>query len=253
MRHTVEDEPHFCIRTLAAVFGGGRELGRHAHAWGQLITAASGVMTVWTEAGSWVAPPHWAIWVPDGVRHAIRFTGETTLLTLYVRPGWGRDPPAGCQVVAAGPLLRALIQRATEIGMLDERDPIHRSVARLILEELTVRKTAPFELPAPASDDARRAAELMTRGEDPDSTAELARRVGTSTRTLERRFLAETGLTLAAWRRQARLQGALRDLASGRPVKQAAATAGYATPSAFVSAFRSAFGASPGRYFAPEG
>ena len=56
----------------------------HAHSWGQLIYAATGVVTVWTEHGMWVVPPHWAIWAPAGVAHGLRFTGLASLRTLYL-------------------------------------------------------------------------------------------------------------------------------------------------------------------------
>ncbi|WP_425542506.1 helix-turn-helix domain-containing protein [Sphingomonas oligophenolica] len=36
---------------------------------------------------------------------------------------------------------------------------------------------------------------------------------------------------------------------SGASVKKAAAAAGYATPSAFLAAFRAVFGITPARYF----
>ena len=71
-----------------------------------------------------------------------------------------------------------------------------------------------------------------------------------SARTLERRFLAETGLTVAGWGRQARLLQGLRGLAAGQPVKRVAQAAGYRSASAFVAAFRVVFGQTPGRYFA---
>src|ERR1700682_5516336 len=86
-RHTPDDEPHFLVRTLATEFPGGRALARHAHPWGQLIYATSGVLSVWTEQGSWVAPPHWAVWAAAGVVHPMRFTGSASLRTLYLRPG----------------------------------------------------------------------------------------------------------------------------------------------------------------------
>jgi AraC-like DNA-binding protein len=77
--------------------------------------------------------------------------------------------------------------------------------------------------------------------------------VGLGIRTLERQFLAETGLTPGRWRRQHALLGALERLAVGTPIKQVAAAAGYATPSAFTAAFRAFFGTTPARYFAERG
>ena len=85
-RRTPGDEPYFAIRTAAGSFVDGAEIGAHSHGWGQLIYAISGVLSVWTSQGSWVAPAGWAIWAPAGVRHSIRFTGATRLRTLYLDP-----------------------------------------------------------------------------------------------------------------------------------------------------------------------
>ena len=63
-------------------------------------------------------------------------------------------------------------------------------------------------------------------------------------------FLRETGLTLGRWRRRLRFASALRLLAEGHAVTSVAVDVGYASPSAFVSAFRRELGTTPGRYFA---
>jgi AraC-like DNA-binding protein len=249
-RQTVDDERFHIVRTAAADLPGGFALDHHTHPWPQLIYASAGVMTVWTEAGSWIAPPHWAVWAPARVRHGIRFSGHCALRTLYVRPQEAAGLPARCSVVAVSLLLRELILRTVEIGILDERTPSHGAMARLILDEVRDLPTPSLDLPMPVSVAARRAAEQILEGVPACPIAELARRVGISSRTLERRFAQETGMTVGRWRRQARLLDALRQLASGETVKVVAEDQGYSSPSAFVSAFRSAFGVTPARYFA---
>jgi AraC-like DNA-binding protein/mannose-6-phosphate isomerase-like protein (cupin superfamily) len=249
-RHTVADEPHFMIRTLSADFEDGRALAPHAHPWGQLIYAASGVMSVWTGQGSWVAPPHWAVWAPAGVAHALRFTGRTSLRTLYLRPERWPGLPETSAVIGVPALLRELILRAVELGMLDEREPGHVALAELVVHELRARPAPALELPLPRSARLRRVAEhLAGAPADRSGHAALARRFGIGARTLERGFAAETGLSLGCWRRQARFLHALRRLGAGAQVKQVAAEAGYRSPSAFVAAFRSALDTTPGRYF----
>lgn len=250
IRRTAGDEPFFVVRTLASEAADGHATGRHTHAWGQLVYCASGVMTVWTEDGAWVAPPHWAVWVPHGVLHEIRFVGRCALRTLYLRADLAEGLPGRCGVIGVSPLLRECLLRAVEIGMLDTRDETQAALARLIRAELAGRDARPLELLAPTSAQARRAAELLSDREGRCTVEAAARAVGLSPRALERRFLAETGLPIARWSRQARLLHALRDLAGGASVKAAAHIAGYSTASAFVAAFRAAFGATPGRYFA---
>ena len=249
-RRLVADEPFLVIRAAASDLGGGQVIAPHAHDWHQLIYASAGVMTVTTEAGSWVVPPNRAVWVPAGIRHAIRFAGQSRFRTLYMMPGWSERLPATCLVVAVSPLLSALVVRAAELRALDRRDGVEGALAALIVDEFRQAAVPPFSLPQPESDGARRAAALIAAGaREAESVAALARAVGLGARTLERRFHVETGMTLGRWRRHHALLGALEQVAGGAPVKAAAAAAGYAAPSAFVAAFRAAFGTTPGRYF----
>ena len=109
----------------------------------------------------------------------------------------------------------------------------------------------PFGLPEPRSEAMRRVVDRLFAGGD-TGLAAVAREVGLSPRTLERRFLAETGMSLGRWRRRGSLLAAIERLAAGASVKQAGAAAGYAAPSAFVAAFKAEFGETPGRYFAGD-
>ena len=248
-RHTPADETHFLVRTLAAEFTDGRALAPHTHPWGQLIYAVAGVVSVWTEQGSWVVPPHWAVWAPAGIAHAMRFTGATSLRTLYLRPGVA-GLAANSAVVIVSPLLRELILRAAEIGMLDERDRMHVAITDLIVDELRSRTTPTLDLPLPRSERLRRVAEYLAQTpKDRRGHAVLGKRFGIGERTLERGFIIETGLSLGRWRRQARFLFALRTLGAGALVKHAAIDAGYRSPSAFIAAFRTAFNTTPRRYF----
>jgi AraC-like DNA-binding protein len=248
-RHTPADEPHFLVRTLAADFADGDVIGPHAHSWDQLIYAVTGVVSVWTEHGQWVVPPHWAIWAPAGIEHGLRFTGTASLRTLYLRPGITSLAPRST-VVTVSPLLRELILRAVGERMLDARDHVHRALVDLIVHECLPCAAPPLDLPLPRSGRLRAIAEHLTNhASDRVSHASLAKHFAIGLRTLERAFLADTGLSLGQWRRHARFMDALRRLGAGGSVKHAASEAGYRTTSAFVAAFRSSFKTTPGRYF----
>jgi AraC-like DNA-binding protein len=246
-RHSPADELHFVLRTMRMTMHDGQTIDPHAHDWHQLIYASAGVMTVSTDRGLWVVPPQWAIWAPAGVRHAIRFSGASSFATLYLRPSDWSDLPVESCVLSVSPLLRELILRACEHGMLDRRDGVQQATAVLIVDAFRTQSVPALSLPSPTSEVLRRVAENCVR--DDIGSAELARRFGLGVRTLERRFLAETGMTFGQWRRHARFLDALRLLAQGVPVKQVAADAGYRNPSAFVAAFGETFGTTPGRYF----
>jgi AraC-like DNA-binding protein len=252
-RRTVADEPFLLIRTSTADLGAGGVVPSHVHDWHQLVHVRSGLMTVRTVDGSWIAPPTWAIWVPAGTDHAIRFTGASALRTCYVRPDWPDRPagvPGGCTALAVSPLLRELIARATTVGMLDLRVPAEAALATLIVDELGAPGPPPFTLPEPSSATTRRAAQLiLDNAVEAAGTATLARAVGVGVRTLERRFFAETGMTLGRWRQQRMLLRGLEQVAGGASIASASALAGYGSPSAYIAAFKKAFGATPARYF----
>jgi methylphosphotriester-DNA--protein-cysteine methyltransferase len=152
--------------------------------------------------------------------------------------------------MAVSPLLRELIVRATDLGMLDGRDPVEAAVAGLIASELGSAGPPPFTLPEPSSPAMVAVARLIT-GNAPAAagTAHLARAVGLGIRTLERRFQAETGMTLGRWRQQRMLLRGLEHIAGGASVAAASVTSGYHSPSAFIAAFRKAFDATPAKYF----
>jgi AraC-like DNA-binding protein len=135
--------------------------------------------------------------------------------------------------------------------MLDERDRVEAATAALILAELGHAGPPPFALPQPVSAMTRQAA-LLLASDASDSLAAVARAVGLGTRTLERRFRAETGLTPGRWRQQRKLMATLELIALGEQVKTAAVAAGFASASAYVAAFRKVFGVTPARYFAPH-
>src|ERR1700735_2328704 len=60
-RRSVADEAYWVVRTSAANLKAAAVLPNHAHEWHQLIYVSAGLMSVATEAGSWVAPATWAI------------------------------------------------------------------------------------------------------------------------------------------------------------------------------------------------
>ena len=138
--------------------------------------------------------------------------------------------------------------------MLDRRVPSEAAIAALIVDELGEPGPPPFTLPEPTSTVTATAARLILEdAAEAAGTATLARAVGVGVRTLERRFRAETGMTLGRWRQQRMLLRGLEQVAGGASIKVAAASAGYGSPSAYIAAFKKAFGATPARYFSAGG
>lgn len=239
------------VRSYAVTHPPGLGLSPRAYPdWDQLAYAARGVMTVVTEQGTWVVPPHRAVWIPAGVTFSVRMSGRVTLRTLFFRPRMRGRLPRSCAALNVSPLVRELVLHACRLNMLRRDVVADRRLARVLLDQLATLPAEPLQLPMPSEARARAAAEAMLGDPGGPSLDEVARSAGASKRTLERLFLHDTAMTLGRWRRRLRLVEALRLLAEGHPVTRVAVDVGYETPSAFVSAFRRELGRTPGRYFA---
>jgi AraC-like DNA-binding protein len=219
--------------------------------WDQLAYAARGVISVTTAEGTWLVPPHRAIWIPAGVVHSIRMSGRVVVRTLFFRAGLAaRRLPRTCRAVNVSPLVRELVLHASRRNTLRGDRLADRRLVQVILDQLETLSAEPLRLPMPVDPRARKAAELLqTEPGEPVTLAEAARATGASKRTLERLFLAETHLTFGRWRQRLRFVEALRLLANGHAVTRVALDVGYQGPSAFISAFRRELGKTPGRYF----
>lgn len=224
----------------------GARIDRHRHDDHQIVYAASGVLSVSTDSGTWIAPATRAIWIPAGTSHEHRAYGRTDLHLVGLPASDNPlelDTPA---VLSVGPLLRELIIAYTT-------EPSDGSAERariraVLLDRLRHSPQQPLRLPT--ARDGRLAAVCAALDADPAdnrSLAELGAEAGASERTLSRLFRAEFAMTFPQWRTQLRLHHALVLLAEDHPVTTVAHRCGWASPSAFIDVFRQAFGHTPGR------
>ncbi|MEV0285710.1 MULTISPECIES: helix-turn-helix transcriptional regulator [unclassified Kribbella] len=220
--------------------GGG--IDPHWHEQHQIVYAGRGVLSVTTEAGSWIAPANRAIWVPSGTLHQHRAYGETALHTV----GLTENPLAlnAPSALVVSPLLRELILAYTTL----ETDPTEQHRLYLVLlDQLRRSPQRPTYLPTPR--DPRLAAVCQLLQDDPADNrtlTELGREIGASERTLSRLCKTDLGMTFPQWRTELRLHLALRLLAGGDSVTRVAHQCGWASTSAFIDTFRRAFGHTPG-------
>jgi AraC-like DNA-binding protein len=155
--------------------------------------------------------------------------------------------PHHISVVLPSPLVRAIIQDIRRVEVLRADDTAARRLAAVLLDQLAVQRELPVFVPALSSALTQRvAAALAADPADTPRAADLAGALGVSTRTLERAFIADTRMTLGEWRQRSRLTRAIALLAGGADVKDVALEAGFATPSAFVTAFKRYVGMTPG-------
>ncbi|MDQ0472553.1 AraC family transcriptional regulator [Labrys wisconsinensis] len=210
------------VSLYAQPHGDGETTGWHSHERGQLLAAARGLMVATTAVGAWYVPADHALWIPPGVAHDVAMRGPVWMTSAYVAPPAALGLPHGCKVLAVSPLLRAAIAAlAGEPPLYDEAGR-GGHLAALIVDEIGRAADAALALPMPSDRrlvrlcHALMAAPQMRRGLDA-----LAEAAGMSRRSLTRHFRAETGLSVLAWRRRARVLAALgpprRALTPGLP------------------------------------
>lgn len=229
------------------MYRAGEIVPEHTHSEHQLVYADFGLLSVDTPSSRWVVPPLRALWVPAQTPHAITARADSKMSTLYLEPTVAIADLDDVTVISVSPLLRELITH------IHQSPPAGAALARLevvILDQLTTAPSAPLDLPRLRDPRARAIAEALERNpRDRRTLREFGRDFGASERTLQRVFTAETGSTFGHWRTQLRLQHGVIALSQGQSVTTAATSSGYNEPSAFIAAFRSVFGTTPGRYF----
>ena len=221
----------------------------HSHPFGQLSFAGDGVLLVRTETGSHVAPPQRAVWVPPGMRHAVAATRRAEMRSLYIRADQDVVAPPRCRARSVTPLAPEPRPAPAALpAAYDENGPPGRLVA-VLLDQLATLPEAAYSLPWPQ--DPRLAAICQTLTDSPDdnrTAKDFAKNAGMTERTLGRLFQAQTGLGFGGWRRRSRLLTALSLLEAGKNVTATAIECGYDSTSAFIAAFRDAFGVTPGAF-----
>ncbi|MCX5045764.1 helix-turn-helix domain-containing protein [Aldersonia sp. NBC_00410] len=211
--------------------------------WDQLLYTAAGTMTITTSSGSWTIPPYRAVWIPDGRPARVRNRFPVAVRSLYFACEM-RALPASPGAVTVSGFVRELLLHTVHTCPLQLDDPVHCALMTVLLDQLRALPAAALWLPMP--DDARAtAAATLIRAAPALTLSAVARNVATSQRTLERTFRTQTGMSLGAWRRRARILGSLDYLAADYSVTDAALAAAYATPSAFVTAFKHELGQAP--------
>ncbi|WP_382323314.1 AraC family transcriptional regulator [Hydrogenophaga sp. UC242_50] len=225
--------------------------GPHHHARGQLFGSLRGLLSVGVADGVWIVPAIHAVWLPPHTVHSGRSHGPFHGWSVYVaEPACVDLPQRACTIRTSGLLREAVLRACTwNADPLAPLDAARLHVAAVILAEIRSLPVEPFGLPLPRDARLQRIAQALIA--DPADDRDLERWAdwaAISSRTLSRRFVAETGFNFTAWRQRARLMRSLEMLAAGTSVTAIALDLGYSTASAFIGLFRRTFGETPTAY-----
>jgi AraC-like DNA-binding protein len=241
------------LRAYVERYPQGGRIEPHSHEVDQLALISQSAAIIETDAVYVVHPLLKAVWLPAGVEHSVYSPRSFSLHSLYFPAGSVRCATAP-EVLGLDSLARELVLFLCAAPRASQRDTRHAHALALLEQVLATAEAASFSLPKPKSERARMLAEhFMSRPADGGSLEVVAGKIGgASLRTFERLFVEETGLSLAAWRRQSRMLASLALLTEGRSIAAVARAVGYDSAAAFSTAFKQCFGDSPSIYVSRE-
>lgn len=258
MRNTLVDPFENIPRGVVVTandYAAGFTFPAHTHRRGQFAFASRGTISVTTPEGRWVVPPRRACWVPANMRHEMTMSGPVTMLNTFLSQDEAdaAGMPARCCVYGVSALLTQLLNEAIDLPALYDIQGRAGKLMSLLVAEIAAMPQ--LSLHAPLPNDPRLVRLCRQLFDAPSVTIaldEAAANAGMSRRTFTRLFREETGVSFAQWRQQVCLLAAVARLSEGHAVTRVALDLGYASPSAFASAFRRAIGQAPSRYLKVE-
>lgn len=230
-------------------FAASFDLVEHAHRRGQFLYAASGVLTVRTPAGAWVAPPERAVWIPARIPHSVRIVGAVQARGVLIDTAVHGALPQSCRVVAVPALLRHLLLAAADIPTDYDESGRDGLLMQLLVKEIAAAPRIPVAVPFPRH--AALAALCQAFLDAPCATTRIdqwAAALAMNRRSFTRLFRNETGMSVAEWRQQACVAVTLPKLAAGASITTLALDLGYETPANFSTMFKRILGVPPSRF-----
>lgn len=236
-----------------AISGMGEELTQetrweeHSHPTHELLCNERGASTATVGNRVWSITPSLGLWLPAGTLHSGHAGPGTVYRTAQFRIHVGSRLPERITSISITPLLRLLLDRLVEPGLPDDSRELTEAV---IVDVLEPAATALF-VTVPSNPLLQPIVDALDADPaDPRTLDAWAEEAGVSARTITRAFESGTGLGFVHWRAAVRAQRAVRLLADGLYVDEAARLVGYSSASAFVAAFRRTTGLTPGQFLA---
>lgn len=237
------------VHGLGLELESGGRIEAHRHDRGQIMTAPAGVVTVRVAGRSFVIAGKKGVWIPEGAPHEVVASTEVKLRNLQISRVLAPDLPKTVYPISISPLFSELLGSAVEGEYWFAGGSREAKIIDLLVLEFRPADDLVFSVPEPGDARLKKiCASLQSDPSDNRSLSEWADTAGGCTRTLERLFRKETGLTFAQWRRQLRIQDAIVRLHLGQSVTSVAYDAGYENTSSFIEMFRRVTGRTPGQF-----
>ena len=215
--------------------------------WGRLLFAVAGIAEFDIAGKRYLSPPAYALWIPPDVEHASRTNLDIEYVVVHVARDRCEGLPTEPCTLALTNVIKAIVTDLTARGIGHPRTEMDLRMAQVVIDQLIGAKRYSSYLPS--TDDSLLSPIVRMIEADPGDRRSLkqwAGSVGSTERTLSRRWQACLFMSYNEWRQRLRLVKAVTLLERGIPVKVIAHELGYRNTSAFIEMYRRRFGVSPG-------
>ncbi len=224
-----------------------------------LLYAAKGAMRLEANGYGWTLPPARAALIHAGREITVAMPQNLFACSVLFDPAYFPAPKQTLTVFEMSSLAREMILACSEFGpdhtWDDYSGGLFETLARVTWR--LAETPSPSGLPTGKTDLMRKALELTAMQIDGEPVFEnIAAKIGTSPRSLARKFAEEMGMTWRQSLRRLRMTRAIEFLAQeDMQITQVALAVGYSSVSAFNAAFRDFTGQTPSEYrdsFGPD-
>lgn len=234
-------------------FANGDRERLHVHAeQGQLKWPSTGIASVRTPGGIFVASSRHAVWIPPGVQHGGMYSDTVFEQNLYVEAQHAARLPGQCCLVEVPARVAVAIADAvaSRTGYQRPSRSADEAVLAMLERELQDLGRLPLVLKLPERSVLQPVFDsLLEHPPQARPSSSWAKQLSMADRSFRRAFVREAGLSFGEWSKRARALYALKRLSTGADVAGIADELGYASTSAFVFMFRTLLRVTPARYY----
>ncbi|WP_316803212.1 AraC family transcriptional regulator [Pedobacter nototheniae] len=222
----------------------------HAHKMGQLIFVEKGLQYLHTENTQYLLPTFHCAWIPPGMVHKTTSPLEEVFLRCIFFEHVPDHPFfKSINVFNTPAVLREMILFTEQWSRLDEFDETEAAFVNALIQILpsTFHNSLPLVLPVPKNPRLAGIVDFMVENLLEGITVpRIAKQFNVSSRTIERLFKDDIGLTVAGYVKLLKMIKSVELLsAQGAGVKQVAMQVGYNSISTFSNTFFQVLGIRP--------
>ncbi len=228
----------------------------HTHKVSQLSIPINGVMYIMVQDSLFIIPPGMAIFIPKNTKHRVyKVNPKTVIENIYFSDAYQSYLPDLATSFYLSALASQVVTKICTLGQNEFNSKVVRNLISVLLDELNEKSLLNYSLIIPKDPQLFNVYELFVNSIDSfPSLDSAAQAVNFSSRSLQRLFKNELGVSFVVWKQQFMFIKALELLMKEKSTTIVAYKLGYNSDSAFISMFKKMSGGKrPSSFFNMNG